>query len=235
MSKVSALANAQLGIVRTETEWEVAVGCSVVAVHLGTSLETLAGVEGASANMATSVVLVVWQSEWKTGPCAAFDVKVAGQETNTTRGVIKFRSRHRSASPFRGRHGHGNGKGGGDEWIGGSSGLEGSLLTGANLRMKGQKFLLYLLDPLLRRQLKGRYWWGGWCANQEGGGWSRWLTLINKCSHKLFHGVNEDREFGGFGFRGGSKGRSERKRTIVCEHRSGSAMKDKVCSVVDLF
>ena len=58
-SEVSALANVQLGIVGTETEWEVAVGCSAVAVHLGTSPETLTGTEGASANMATSVVSVV--------------------------------------------------------------------------------------------------------------------------------------------------------------------------------
>ena len=87
VSKVLAPANAQLGIVRMETEWEVAAGCSAVAVHLGTSLETLTRAEGASANMATSVVSVVQRSEWKTGPCAAFDVEVAEQETNTTRGV----------------------------------------------------------------------------------------------------------------------------------------------------
>ena len=86
---------------------------------------------------------------------------------------------------------------------------------GANLRTKGQKFLLYLLDPLLRRQLKGRYWRSVSCANQEGAGRSRRLTLIIKGSNKLFHGVNEDGEFGGFGFRGGSKGRSEWKWTIA--------------------
>ena len=57
------------------------------AVHLGTSPEMLTVAEGANVNMAMSVVLVVQQSEWKTGPCAAFDVEVAGQETNTTRGV----------------------------------------------------------------------------------------------------------------------------------------------------
>ena len=125
--------------------------------------------------------------------------------------VIKFRSQHRSASPFWGRHGHGNGSGGGDEQFGGSRRLEGGLLTGANLRTKGQKFLLYLLDPLLWRQLKGRYWRCVWRANQEGAGWSGWLTLIIKHGNKLFHGVNEDGEFGGFGFRGGSKGRSKRK------------------------
>ena len=59
MSKVSAPANAQFGIVGTETEREVAVGCSVVAVHSGTSSEMLAGAEGASANTATSVVSAV--------------------------------------------------------------------------------------------------------------------------------------------------------------------------------
>ena len=58
-SKVSAPANAQLGIVGTETEWEVAAGCSAVAVHSGTSPEMLMEAEGASVNMATSVVSVV--------------------------------------------------------------------------------------------------------------------------------------------------------------------------------
>ena len=101
--------------------------------------------------------------------------------------------------------------------------------------MKGQKFLLYLLDPLLWRQLKGQYRQCGWRANQEGGGRSGRLTLIIKCSDKLFHGVNEDREFGGFGFRGRSKGRSKCKRTIARERGSCGAMKDKACGVVDLF
>ena len=59
-SKVLAPANAQLGIVRTEMEREVAAGCSAVAVHSGTSPETLMGEEGASANTVTSVVSVVW-------------------------------------------------------------------------------------------------------------------------------------------------------------------------------
>ena len=87
VSKVSALANAQFGIVGTETERDVAAGCSAVAVHLGTSPEMLTGEEGASANTATSVVSVVQRSGWKTEPCAAFDVEVVGQETNTTQGV----------------------------------------------------------------------------------------------------------------------------------------------------
>ena len=59
VSKVSASANAQLGIVRTEMEREVAAGCLVVAVHSGTSPEMLMEAEGASANTATSVVSVV--------------------------------------------------------------------------------------------------------------------------------------------------------------------------------
>ena len=58
-----------------------------MAVHSGTSPETLTGVEGASANTAMLVVSVVRRSEWKTEPCATFDVEVAGQEMNTTRGV----------------------------------------------------------------------------------------------------------------------------------------------------
>ena len=87
VSEVLAPPNVQLGIVRMEMEWEAAVGCSVVAVHSGMSPEMLMGAEGASANMATLVVLVVRRLEWKTGPCAAFNVEVAGQETNTTRGV----------------------------------------------------------------------------------------------------------------------------------------------------
>ena len=57
------------------------------AVHSGTSPETLTVVEGASVNMATLVVSVMRQLEWKTGPCATFDVEVVGQETNTTWGV----------------------------------------------------------------------------------------------------------------------------------------------------
>ena len=56
-------------------------------MHLGTSPETLTVVEGVNANTATSVVSVVWQLEWKTGPCAAFNVEVAGQEMKTTQGV----------------------------------------------------------------------------------------------------------------------------------------------------
>ena len=235
-SEVSAPANAHLGIVGTETEQEVAAGCSAVAVHLGMSSEMLTGAEGVSANMATLVVSVVWRSEWKTGPCAAFDVEVAGQETNTTRGVSSNSGVGTGVRlPFGAGMGMGTELGGGDKWFGGSRRLEGGLLTGANLRTKGQKFLLYLLDPLLWRQLKGQYWRRAWRANQEGAGQSRWLTLIIKCSNKLFHGVNEDGELSGFSFRGRSKGQSEQKRTIACEHGSSSAVKDKACGVVDLF
>ena len=107
-------------------------------------------------------------------------------------------------SPFQGRHGHGKGNESRDKWFGDSRRLEGGLLMGANLRTKGRKFLLYLLDLLLRRQLKGRYWQCGQGANQEGAGWSGRLTLIIKGSDKLFHGVNEDGEFSGFGLRGRS-------------------------------
>ena len=53
-------------------------------VPLGMSPEMLTVAEGASMNMATSVVSVVWWTEWKTGPCAAFNVEVVGQDTNTT-------------------------------------------------------------------------------------------------------------------------------------------------------
>ena len=96
-------------------------------------------------------------------------------------------------------------------------------------------FLLYLLDTLLQRQLKGRYWWCGWHANQEQVGQSQRLTLIIKCSKELFHHVNEDGEFGGFGFRGGSKGQSRQEWMIGCGHGSCSAMKDKACGVMNLF
>ena len=155
--------------------------------------------------------------------------------------VIKFRSWHWSASPFWCGHGYGNGIGGecrcgdGDKHFGGSRRLEGGLRMGANLKMEGHKFLLYLLDVILQRQLKGRYWRCRWCANQEGVGWSRWLTLIIKCSDELFHGVNEDGEFGGFCFSGGSKGQCEQEWTIERGCRSCGAVKDKVCGVVDLF
>ena len=42
-------------------------------------------------------------------------------------------------------------------------------------------------------------------------------------------------EFGGFSFRGRSKGQSKREQTIVHGRGSGSAMKDKAHGVVDLF
>ena len=87
VSEVLVLANAQLGIVRTEMEQEVVVVCSVGDVPLGMGPETLTVVEGMSVNTAMSVVSTVGRMEWKTGPCAAFDVEVAGQDTNTTWGV----------------------------------------------------------------------------------------------------------------------------------------------------
>ena len=82
--EVSAPANAQLGIVVMETETEVAAACSVGDVHPGMSLETVMVVEGASANMATLAVSEVGWMEGKTGPCAAFNVNVVGQDMNTT-------------------------------------------------------------------------------------------------------------------------------------------------------
>ena len=66
----------------------------------------------------------------------------AGDEYNSGC-VIKFRSQHWSASPFRGKHGHGNRVGGecrcggGDERFVGSRRLEGSLLMEVNLRTEG--------------------------------------------------------------------------------------------------
>ena len=55
VSEVSVPANAQLGIIRMETEQEVALVCSVGDVHLGTSPEMVMVAEGVSANIATSV------------------------------------------------------------------------------------------------------------------------------------------------------------------------------------
>ena len=72
--------------------------------------------------------------------------------------------------------------------------------------MEGRKFLVYLLDALLQRQLEDRYWGCGWCANQQQVGQSGWLTLIIKSNDELFHCVDEDGEFSGFGFMGRSKG-----------------------------
>ena len=111
---------------------------------------------------------------------------------------MKFGRWHWSASHFQCGLGHGNGIGGesrcgdGDEQFVGSRRLEGSLLMGANLRMQGRKFLFYFLDALLQGQLEGIYLGCWWCANQECVSQSGQLTLIIKCSDKLFHGVDED-------------------------------------------
>ena len=86
-SKVSALANAQLGIVVLEMETEVAVACSAGDVYLGMSPETVMVVEGASVNMVMLAVSEVGWTEGKTGPCAAFNVDVVGQDMNTMRDV----------------------------------------------------------------------------------------------------------------------------------------------------
>ena len=58
-SEVSVPPNAQLGIVRTETEQEVAVACSAGDVPSGMSPEMLMVVEGTSVNMTMSVVSAV--------------------------------------------------------------------------------------------------------------------------------------------------------------------------------
>ena len=65
VSEILALANAQLGIVGTETEQAVVVVCLVGDVALGTSLEMVMVAEGASMNTAMSVVLAVQWMEWK--------------------------------------------------------------------------------------------------------------------------------------------------------------------------
>ena len=91
MSKVLVPANAQHGNVGMEMETAVRSGMGVVVgtvevvvnVHAGMSLEMVAVVEGMSTNMAMSAVLVVGWMEGKTGPCAAFDVNVVGQDINT--------------------------------------------------------------------------------------------------------------------------------------------------------
>ena len=106
---------------------------------------------------------------------------------------------------------------------------------GMNLSMEGRKFLLYLLDLVLWRQLKGRYWLCRWHAHQQQVGRSGWLTLIIKHSNELFYCVDEDGELSGFGFMGRSKGWSGWEQMIKHGHGSWAAMKNKVCSVVDLF
>ena len=51
----------------------------------------------------------------------------------------------------------------------------------------------------------------------------------------MFHGVNKDGELGGFSFSGRSEGWCEWEQMIRCRHGSCSAMKDKMCGVMDLF
>ena len=92
-SKVSVPANVQLGIVMLETAMSVGLERDVMAVgaaaevHVGTSLEMVTVAEGMSANMATLAVSVVGWMEGKTGPCAAVNVDVVGQDMNTMQGV----------------------------------------------------------------------------------------------------------------------------------------------------
>ena len=86
-SEVLAPTNAQLGIVGTEMEWEVAVASSAWDVHASMSLETVTVAEGARMNMVMLTVSEVGCTEGKTGPCAAFNVDVVGQDMNTMRDV----------------------------------------------------------------------------------------------------------------------------------------------------
>ena len=62
----------------TEAEAEAAVGC----------VETGTVAVGVSAKTVMSAGLGVGQMEGKTGPCAAFNVDVVGQDMNTTQGVL---------------------------------------------------------------------------------------------------------------------------------------------------
>ena len=93
-SGLLALAKAQHGIVMAEmdtvegSEADVVVVGVAAEVHVGTSLETVMVAEGVSAKTATSAVSVVGGREGKTGPCAAFNVDVVGQDMNTMWGVL---------------------------------------------------------------------------------------------------------------------------------------------------
>ena len=93
-SGLLALAKAQHGIVMAEmdtvegSEADVVVVGVAAEVHVGTSLETVMVAEGASAKTVTSAVSVVGGREGKTGPCAAFNVDVVGQDMNTMWGVL---------------------------------------------------------------------------------------------------------------------------------------------------
>ena len=115
VSELSVLAKAQHGFVMAEMDTVVEAGTDVVTVgdmHVGMSLEMVmavgvaqgaeVGMEavgvmcvetgmvtvGVSAKMMMSAGLAVGWTEGKTGPCAAFKVDVAGQDMNTTRGVL---------------------------------------------------------------------------------------------------------------------------------------------------
>ena len=52
-------------------------------VHVGTSSETVMVAEGVSVNMVMLAFLEVGWMEGKIGPCAVFDVDVAGKNMNT--------------------------------------------------------------------------------------------------------------------------------------------------------
>ena len=100
VSEHSALAGGQHGTIMVETDVVVgadihtvtgpeiigAPGVEVEAVVVGCA-ETGSVAAGASAKTATLAGLVVGWTEGKTGPCAAFNVGVAEQDTNTMWGV----------------------------------------------------------------------------------------------------------------------------------------------------
>ena len=98
---------------------------------------------------------------------------------------------------------------------------------GVNMSTQGRKFLFYLYNALLQRQLKCSYWQCGWCAHQKQVGWSRGLTLGIKHSNKLFHCVDEHGEFCGALVTGATVG--------VGRHGSCSAVKHRAHGVMDLF
>ena len=81
MSAVAGVVGADAGLAAAGVVQDVE---AMAAVHV--EIATVA--EGASAKMVTLAGSVVGQTEGKTRLCAAFDVSVAGQDTNTMWGVL---------------------------------------------------------------------------------------------------------------------------------------------------
>ena len=75
------------GVAGSETEWGVEVEVEAVVVGIHGNWYSSCRHKCQNSNTATSAGLVVGCMEGKTGPCAAFDVSVAGQDMNTTQGV----------------------------------------------------------------------------------------------------------------------------------------------------